>query len=221
MNWSDISLWQFQQLYALKQADSTHEKLIGILHDMTDRQVAELTQRDKIRLSLGLNFLNTEPDTRLVDIIKTEGREYSTKFNVRKMPAARYIEVKHFGGDVFGNMHQIAASMVTPKFEVYDAFNHADYAEDMQNARFVDVYGSVIKFLQGINNLDQNFATLWEGGGEGGKTNFPKVYGWHFHAERVAEMERIPLAEAYELPTINFLNDLSYLMAKDNYLRQD
>ena len=43
---------------------------------------------------------------------------------------------------------------------------------------------------------------------------FNKTYGWIFNAESVADFERIKLDEVYELPTLQFLNDLAYLKAK-------
>lgn len=43
---------------------------------------------------------------------------------------------------------------------------------------------------------------------------FNKTYGWIFNAESVADLERIELDRVYELPTLQFLNDLAYLKAK-------
>jgi hypothetical protein len=44
-----------------------------------------------------------------------------------------------------------------------------------------------------------------------------QYYGWIYQTELVAAFERITLEEAYELPTIQFLNDLSYLKSKSEY----
>lgn len=46
-------------------------------------------------------------------------------------------------------------------------------------------------------------------------------FGWIYNATMVAEHERLTLDETYQLPTIQFLNDLAYLKAKsehDSYL---
>lgn len=53
-----------------------------------------------------------------------------------------------------------------------------------------------------------------EGRGQRGVSGFSARYGWHYNIELVAEYERIPLAEVYELTATNFLNDLAYLKAK-------
>ena len=53
-----------------------------------------------------------------------------------------------------------------------------------------------------------------EGEQESGKDSFTKYYGWIFAAERVAEFERISLEQAYELMTLQFVNDLVYINEK-------
>ena len=49
---------------------------------------------------------------------------------------------------------------------------------------------------------------------------FMRNYGWIYQATLVAEHEKIKLEKVYELPTIQFLNDLSYIKAKNEYDRE-
>jgi hypothetical protein len=42
-------------------------------------------------------------------------------------------------------------------------------------------------------------------------------YGWIYQATLLAEHERITLEQVYEMPTIQALNDLSYLKAKNAF----
>ena len=51
----------------------------------------------------------------------------------------------------------------------------------------------------------------------GGVSNFMRFYGWLYQMELVANYEKIQLEAAYELPTLQFLNDLAYLKAKNEY----
>ena len=44
--------------------------------------------------------------------------------------------------------------------------------------------------------------------------NFANNWGWIYNAKEVAEFEGIPLDKVYDLPVIQFLNDLSYLKSK-------
>ena len=53
-----------------------------------------------------------------------------------------------------------------------------------------------------------------QGGGREGMGGFMQHYGWIYQAKLVADFEGIPLDKAFDLPTINFLNDLAYLKAK-------
>ncbi len=61
--------------------------------------------------------------------------------------------------------------------------------------------------------------------GDGDDEEFSRVptspfmdnFGWIYQASIVAEFERIRLEEVYELSTIQFLNDLSYLKSKAEF----
>lgn len=39
-------------------------------------------------------------------------------------------------------------------------------------------------------------------------------YGWHYQTELVAAYERITLSQAWDLPTLQYLNSLAYLKSK-------
>jgi len=44
--------------------------------------------------------------------------------------------------------------------------------------------------------------------------NFGNDWGWFYSAKEVSTLEGIPLDKVYELPVVQFLNDLSYLKSK-------
>lgn len=44
-----------------------------------------------------------------------------------------------------------------------------------------------------------------------------QVFGWIYTAKKIAEFEGITTDQAYDLPTIQALNTMSYLKAKDAY----
>lgn len=46
------------------------------------------------------------------------------------------------------------------------------------------------------------------------------TYGWIYQAAIVAEHERVELDKVYEMPVLQFLNDLAYLKAKQDYEQQ-
>ena len=45
-------------------------------------------------------------------------------------------------------------------------------------------------------------------------------FGWQYNAGLVAERERITLDQAYNLPYLQFLNDLAYIKAYEAHLRE-
>jgi hypothetical protein len=77
--------------------------------------------------------------------------------------------------------------------------------------------------------LDKGFEGLFGSGNDGEESNevsgrdsisnFMRFYGWIYQASLVAEFERIKMEEVYDLPTIQFLNDLAYLKAKAEHER--
>lgn len=158
MNWSDINLFQYQQLVkALSIEDEIDKtvKLVSIVTGMTENQVLSLSIADFNKEKQKLNFLSEDIQGKPVNFINVNGRRYECIYDVRNIPAARYIESKVFGNDLVNNIHKIAATMVLPmkktifgwKRAKYDAANHEQYAQDMLEARFVDVYHSAVFFL--------------------------------------------------------------------------
>lgn len=163
MSWDKINVFQYQQLIpALAIDDPTDQnmRLIAILNGWTDNQVDSLTVEQYAKEKAKLGFLNDEIKGKPVKVIKVNGRRYKCIYDVRKLPSGRYIESKVFSQDLVGNLHKLAASMVIPmkktlfgwKLDKYDASKHEDYANDMLEAKFVDVYHSIVFFYQVYRN---------------------------------------------------------------------
>jgi hypothetical protein len=74
--------------------------------------------------------------------------------------------------------------------------------------------------------LDKEFEGLFDSGNveedeplssRGGVSNFMRYYGWIYQTELVAALEKVTLEQTYEIPTLQYLNDLAYLKAKGEY----
>lgn len=75
-----------------------------------------------------------------------------------------------------------------------------------------------------LNLFNQQYKGLFGSGNEEEDDNTPQTktieedfqdnFGWVYNAEQVAKLERIPLDAVYDLPVVQFLNDLSYLKQK-------
>ena len=166
MKWNNISVWQYQNIVktlANKQEDEIEKsfKLIGIVYNMTENQVDSLTQAEYKAKLKECDFLNSLPEGKPVKIIKVNGRRYRPIYDINKMPFGRYVESKAFVGDIYGNLHKLGATMVMPQKknwlglwvdDKYDASKHEDYAEDILQANFQDVYFSLVFFYQVFRN---------------------------------------------------------------------
>jgi hypothetical protein len=168
--WSDISVFQWQQLTAIfTDTDNSDLDMIvkagAVVLGKTEHEI-DSWGMDRIKaMGRDIAFLHQQLDPKAVRHIEVNGRRYRCIYDVARLPAARYIESKHFGTDPNGNLHRIAASMVTPQRKLfkwgpwvddrYDASRHSEYAEDMLAAPVTAVLGSVVFFCETYN------LTMW------------------------------------------------------------
>jgi hypothetical protein len=164
MTWQELNLFQYQQLVnALKIEDDIDKtvKLISIVTSKTENEVLSMSIADFNKAKESLNFLANDVEGKPVKYIDVNGKRYKCIYDVRNIPAARYIESKVYGADLVTNIHKLAATMVMPmkktifgwRLDNYDASKHEEYAQDMLEAKFVDVYHSAIFFLSVFLNL--------------------------------------------------------------------
>lgn len=179
MNWKDVSVQQYQQIERLISDKSSGYtdlditvRSCSILYGMAEADIDQMNLEQLTELAKGINFISDkEVDFQPVNYINVNGRRYQCIYDIRKIRAARYIEVKTFtASDIVQNLHLIAASMVMPMrkrfgFWVvgeYRAEDHARYAEDMLQAPFTAVYGAVVFFCKvftdSIMNLQDFFS---------------------------------------------------------------
>ena len=81
--------------------------------------------------------------------------------------------------------------------------------------------------MSSVQALDKSFKGLFDLGDDEDEdeqtsignsvSGFMQRFGWIYQATIVAEHEKIKLEQVYEMMTIQFLNDLSYLKAKAEY----
>ena len=168
MTWNELTVWQYQQIYPIvtkPEKDWTNldveSKLVGIIYNLTDTQVDNLSVMQFNNLRSTLDFLKEEIKGEPAKFVEINGTRYRFIYDVFEIKAARYIESKVFSTDLIGNLHKIAASMIVPQRKTwygkwvdqeYDAANHSLYANDMLEAKFVNVYNSIVFFYQVYRN---------------------------------------------------------------------
>lgn len=166
MTWKDINVFQWQQIVSLftKEKDLNEldlaVKAVAVCTNMTENQIDSLPL-DKLKpLINSINFIHSDLKPEPQKYIQVNGTRYRCIYDVRKIPAARYIETKYFGADVTNNLHKIAACMVIPQRHTlfgwkdidYDASRHEEYANDLLEAPITAVLGSVVFFYQVYRN---------------------------------------------------------------------
>lgn len=168
MKWNNLTLWQYQQIMPIitnPEKDWTEldkeVKLLCIVTGLTEYQIDSLAIEDLKELRKELTFLDEPIEGKPVDFIVVNGRRYRMNYDIKNMPAARYIESKVFSKDTLANLHKIAASMVIPQKQTwwgkwvddkYDASKHEQYSQDMQEANFIHIYHSLVFFYQVYRN---------------------------------------------------------------------
>lgn len=168
MKWNELTLWQYQQIMPIltnPDKDWTEldkeVKLLCVVTGMTEQQIDSLSIEDLKELRKELTFLDEPIEGKPVDFIVINGRRYRMNYDIKNMPAARYIESKVFSKDTVANLHKIAASMVIPQKkqwfgkwvdDKYDASKHEEYSADMAEANFIHIYHSLVFFYQVYRN---------------------------------------------------------------------
>ena len=168
MKWTNLTLWQYQQLMpTITNPDKDWTELdievkqLCIVTGLTEYQIDSLSLTALQELRKELNFLNESIEGKPVNYIEVNKKRYRINYDIKNMPSARYIESKVFSKDTLANLHKIAASMVIPQKrnwfgkwidQNYDASKHEEYAADMQEANFVDIYHSLVFFYQVYKN---------------------------------------------------------------------
>ena len=237
MTWDDVTLWQWQQLQMLDSKKSKIDEhlviieTISILTGKSKTEILNLSKREISKIIDSVQFLYLKnPNVKAVNYLRIGKRKYKFNYDAKLAEAGRYIETKYFLSDFQNNIHKIGASMVTPmRFtwkgwveESFDPAKHEDYANDLLSAPFTKVFGSVVRWVTNVKDLDSGFKGLFkkedtEEEDRPGKSSFMKNFGWLYQASLISEYERIKLEDVYKLPSIQFLNDLSYLSAKSNF----
>lgn len=160
MTWKNVNVFQWQQIINLFTKEKELSELdlavkcVAILKGMTEHQIDSMPLGELNPLLKSIDFIHTEIKPNPENCIRVGKKRYKCVYDVRKIPAARYIESKYFAQDVNANLHRIAACMVLPmkktifgwRVTKYDASKHEEYAQDLLEAPITAVLGSVVFF---------------------------------------------------------------------------
>lgn len=237
MTWEDITISQYLQINPIIENNWTDlEKFKEIVYILTGKyEPVETWSEEQIKKYKFLFDLNLQRD--ITNIFKAGGNWYRINTDTERIAAARYIEAKTFYTNGYmQNIHRVIASFCVPirwhyykfKDKPFDATKHEAYASDMMKLSFPFAYSLGNYFLNEINSIDKKYPVLFGAQKEeeeqtdmlGIDQVFSKYYGWIYSTTQVAEHERITLDAAFELPVLQYLNDLAYLKMKHKVERK-
>lgn len=153
--WDKLTTRKFIQLYDIETNANLFliEKQVKMLSVIEGKDESEY---DNIKYGKLIELLNDKtsfydhmPQTKPVDIIESNGKQYRFIHQVEKITAGQFIDISHFGGNML-ELHNAIACMVRPmkngKVLKYGSVPHNEVAEDMLDAKFIDVHGCIVFF---------------------------------------------------------------------------
>jgi hypothetical protein len=226
MNWKDITFSKFKRLEEINNRQiSDEDKLLFstcIIYGISENTLDNMNPKKAAKKILKVNkLLNAIP--------KMEAKKfvfpYIINYNTSSLTFGQYIEIAYFLQEgVLKNGHLILASCTKSIKDI----QHSKKADYFLHKPIEYVLGAAMQITNNFNEFNKGYKGLFgavkiteEGREEPIKEDgFTKQYGWIFSATQVAEHEKITLDQAFQLPIIQALNDLSYLKSKGKYLEK-
>lgn len=158
MNWENITVEQFQEIYRLSINTSLDEldkltRVMCILLDKTENEIDEMTVSQFNTLAKECAFVLTDKiPGKPEKCINIGIKKYAINYNPSKLRHRQYVEILHFSDKPIDNLHYLMASIVNPvKFGLRKknkAEMHEAIARDMLKAKLIDVYHSCLFFCK-------------------------------------------------------------------------
>jgi len=230
-----LTIKQFQEINHINKLEvNDNDKsilFIKLITGKSDNDISKMSMNKFNRLCSKIlksfnDIQNNLNKGKYKKIIRIKNRFYWINYDISKLDAGRYVETATFGVDLLDNLHKLMATMVVPikltwkglKYLEYDAMKHEQIAEDMLQADFKNSYYSCVSFLSSFKKLNSSYEILFGAKDESDEEvtidEFQKSFGWIYNAKLVSEFENISLDEVWDLPTLQFLNDLTYIKLK-------
>lgn len=95
-------------------------------------------------------------DVKPVDFVEANGTKYKFCFELTEITSGQYIDIGVFSGNII-SLNKIAACFFLPmkgdKYLSYGTIPHDKVAEDLLDAKFIEVYGCMVFFYQLFKEL--------------------------------------------------------------------
>ena len=125
---------------------------MALVNNTTVAAIEELPVTTFNDMAKSVQFLLEEVPYKPVKRMKVNGKRYGINYHIPLITQRQFVEITHFQQDLIPNLHNIMASIVQPvKLWVRrsnDPKKHSDYANDMLQAKFIDVYSAAVFFCK-------------------------------------------------------------------------
>ena len=160
--WNELTLSQYIRLLDIEHNQQLNivekqQKQLAVIENTDEEQYDNIKYRELIHLyNEKLAFLNELPNAPACDYIETKTRRYKFCFELSEITAGQYIDISTFSNN-FININKIAACFFLPmeddKYLAYGVIPHDKVAEDLLDAKFIEVYGCMVFFYQLFKEL--------------------------------------------------------------------
>ena len=186
--WDKLTVGQFISLYDIEinanlNIIEKQQKMLSIVEGKPESYYDTFKYRDLItEYGEKLSFFDNIPETKPVDFLQVGGKRYKFVHELNEITAGQYIDILAFSGEIM-QLNKIAACFFLPmdgkRYQPYGKIPHDVVADELLDAKFLDVYGCMLFFCQLFNELiadtiissvmNQDLAKkavdLWQGGG--------------------------------------------------------
>ena len=185
--WDKLTVGQFISLYDIEANANLNiiekqAKMLSIVEGKSEEYYDSFKYRDLMHAyAEKLSFFNNIPQTKPVDYLQVGDNRYKFCYELNEITAGQYIDILAFSGEIL-QINKIAACFFLPmkgkRYQGYGVVPHDVVADDLLDAKFIEVYSCMLFFCQLFNELISNTITssmvnqqmaekvvaLWRGG---------------------------------------------------------
>lgn len=185
--WNELTVGQYISLLDIEQNQQLNivekqQKMLAVVEGKDEAEYDYIKYRQLVeQYNNKLAFLNELPQTKPHDYIVTKNRRYKFSFELSEITTGQYIDINNFSSNLM-NMNKIAACFLLPmegdKYLGYGVIPHDVVADDLLDAKFIEVYGCMVFFSALFKELISDILTsstirteikeaamrLWNGG---------------------------------------------------------
>lgn len=160
--WNELTLGQYITLLDIEQNQQLNivekqQKKLALVEGRDEEEYDYIKYRELVeRYNDKLSFLHQLPHTKACDYIQTPKRRYKFCFELSEITSGQYIDINNFSDNLM-QLHKSAACFFLPmqddKYMDYGIIPHDVVAEDLLDAKFIEVHGCLVFFCQLLKDL--------------------------------------------------------------------